>query len=166
MQGRTSKDEWFLDLAERTARQGSCQRRNYAAILVSQQGYIISTGYSGAPKGQPHCAEYGVCWREKNNIPSGGNYNKCRSVHAEMNALLQAGKAAEGCTVYIAGIDAKTGELVASDTCFLCSKMLVNAGVERIVVRIPGGENMVLDPVESFERIEEKELGKLVPIKT
>lgn len=161
MQGRTDKDEWFLDLAERTARQGSCQRRNYGAVIVDKKGYVVSSGYTGAPKGQPHCSEFGVCWREKNNIPSGSNYNKCRSVHAEMNALIQAGKSAEGCTLYLAGIDAKTGNVVASDPCFLCSKMIVNSEIKRIVIRIPGNKNLILDPAESFRRVEEKELGKL-----
>jgi len=164
MQGRTTKEECFLNQAEECAKRGTCQRRNYGAVLVDKEGAVVSTGYSGAPKGQTHCSEYGECWRDKNKIPSGGNYNKCRSVHAEMNALLQAGKEARGSTIYISGIDVKSGEIVAAHPCFLCSKMLVNAGVERIVIRIPGDEALSLDPVESFKKIEEKELGKLVPV--
>jgi len=158
---RTDKHNLFLDLAERFAKNGTCQRRNYGAIIVDKEGTVISTGYSGSPMGQPHCEEYGVCWREKNNIPSGGNYNKCRSVHAEMNALIQAGKAARGTIMYISGIDAKTGKTVVTDTCFLCCKMILNAGISKIIIRTPEGGFVEKDPEESFKRIEEMELGKL-----
>lgn len=155
------KINWFLDLAERCAKEGSCTRRNYGAIIVDKEGTIVSTGYSGAPKGMRHCEEYGVCWREKNNIPSGSNYNKCRSVHAEMNAIIQAGRLARGSTIYISGIDAKTGDQVISDPCFLCSKMILNAGIEKIIVRIPKNEFLEVNPEEMFKKLEERELGKL-----
>lgn len=161
MQGRTNKEEWFLDIAERCARQGTCQRRNYGAVVVDSEGYVISTGYTGSPRCQPHCSEYGPCWRERNSIPSGSNYNKCRSVHAEMNALLQAGRQSNGSTMYIAGVDAKTGMIVEVDTCFLCSKMIVNSGIVKIILRQPDGKYIERNPEESFRRIEEKELGKL-----
>ncbi len=133
---RTDKITWFLDLAQRCAEQGTCLRRNYGAVIVDANGMVVSTGYTGAPCGECDCLDLGVCWREQHNIPPGSNYEKCRSVHAEMNALIQAGKKAIGSVLYLAGIDAKTGALIdAGPPCFLCTKMVVNSRILKIVAR-------------------------------
>ena len=81
------------------------------------------------------CTELNRCWRKEHNIPSGSNYERCRSVHAEMNALLQAGKQARGCTLYLAGFDVETEELTQIWPCFLCSKMIVNSGITNVIMR-------------------------------
>jgi len=129
---RTDKHTYFLDLALRCAKQSTCLRRGFGAVIVDDKGTIISTGYNGAPKGIMHCK---TCWREDNNIPSGSNYEKCLSVHAEQNALIQAGKKARGCTMYLTGIDMKTAEEVYIMPCFLCAKMILNAEIECVVMR-------------------------------
>ena len=128
---RTSKEIYFLDLAFRCAQQGTCLRRNFGAIIVDSMNSIVSSGYSGAPAGSDHCK---TCWREENNIPSGSNYEKCRSVHAEQNALLQAGKGARGCDLYLAGYDVKSGNIVAGKPCYICTKMIVNSRISRVIV--------------------------------
>ena len=129
---RTGKHIYFLDLAKRCAQQSTCLRRGFGAIIVDEIGTIVSTGYTGAPKGIPHCA---TCWRQENNIPSGKNYEKCRSVHAEQNALLQAGKRARGADMYLIGINMEDGCEVCIMPCLLCAKMLINAQINRVYMR-------------------------------
>ena len=127
---RTSKSEYFLDIALRSAKQGTCLRRCFGVVLVDEQNTIVSTGYSGAPRGIPHCK---TCWRTDNNIPSGTRYEKCKSVHAEQNAIISAPpERLEGATIYIAGFDAKTNEIVLAYPCDLCKRMIVNAGIEQV----------------------------------
>ncbi len=154
---RTSREEWFLDIAERCAMQGTCVRRKFGAVLVDRNNTIISTGYNGAPVGQDDCTVL-RCWREENNIPSGSNYEKCRSVHAEMNALLQAGEDANGSVMYVAGVSSVNGECVPAEPCFLCCKLMVNAGVKRIVIRTPDG-NKMYDPERLYWIREAEVLG-------
>lgn len=130
---RTDKTTYFLDVALRCAKQGTCLRRNYGAVLVDTDRHIISTGYTGAPMGVGHCRS---CWRQDNNIPSGSNYEMCMSVHAEMNACLQAGTKAKGATMYLAGYDVETGlEIPNPRPCFLCCKVLFNSQVYAVVTR-------------------------------
>ena len=137
----------FLDLAQRCANQGTCLRRNFGAIIVDEYNTIVSTGYTGAPRKQMDCTELNRCWRKEHNIPSGSNYERCRSVHAEMNALLQAGKLARGCTLYLAGFDVATGELTQIWPCFLCSKMIVNSGIINVIMRTTPDEYKEMDPM-------------------
>jgi len=140
---RTSKEEWFLDLAERCARQGTCLRRVYGAIVVDREATVISTGYCGAPRKVPDCIKLGRCWRKDNNIQSGTHYEKCRSVHAEVNALIQAGKAARGSTLYLVGLDYETGKHVDAHPCSMCARAILNAQISRVVVR--RHDNSILD---------------------
>jgi dCMP deaminase len=148
---RTSRDIYFLDIAHRCAQQGTCLRRNFGAVLVDQSGTIISTGYSGAPRGVLDCTKRKTCWREVNNIPSGQNYERCFSVHAEQNALIQAGKKARGGTMYISGFDVKTGEYERAMPCFLCAKMILNAEISRVVIQTEKDRYISLDPYEIYK---------------
>jgi len=85
---RTNRHQYFLDLAQRCANQGTCLRRNFGAIIVDEFNTIVSTGYTGSPEKQMDCTELNRCWRKDHNIPSGSNYERCRSVHCrdECNA--------------------------------------------------------------------------------
>lgn len=147
---RTDKCIWFLDLAERCAQQGTCLRRNFGAVIVDTNNTVVSTGYTGSPVGQRDCLELGTCWRIDNNIPSGTQYEKCRSVHAEQNAIIQAGKKARGSTLYLSGIDAVSGELVEILPCFLCAKMILNSGIVKVIVRMREG-HLDYDPLEIYQ---------------
>jgi len=129
---RTNNCKFFLDITMRCAEQTTCLRRDFGAVIVDERGTIVSTGYNGSPKGMKHCL---TCWREDNNIPSGQSYEKCRSVHAEQNALIQAGKKSRGATMFLAGIDVKTCEEVFIQPCFLCAKMIVNAEIKNVVMK-------------------------------
>ena len=138
---KTSWEHTWLSVAEAIAHRATCLRRKYGAVIV-KDNKIISTGYCGAPSGMPECTEIMRCWREDNRIPSGSNYEKCFSVHAEQNALLQAGDKADGAIVYIYGetpdgtpiSEAKIGETIYPSVipCFLCTKMMINAGIRSV----------------------------------
>ena len=98
---------------------------------------IVSTGYNGAPRGRKNCMDLGYCTREAMNVPSGERYELCRSVHAEMNAIISAARRDTlGATLYLAGREAKNGELLHDATsCSMCRRVIINAGIDRVVIR-------------------------------
>jgi len=157
---RTNRHQYFLDLALRCAHQGTCLRRNFGAIIVDEFQTIVSTGYTGAPRKQVDCTEIGRCWRKDHRIPSGSNYERCRRVHAEMNALLQAGKLARGCTLYLAGFDVEPGDLTQIWPCFLCSKMIVNSGVRSVIMRTGDETFKEMDPIALYQMRSIEALGE------
>ena len=125
---RKSWDEYFMEIAEIVKTRSTCLRRQVGAVIV-KDNRIITTGYNGAPSGLKHCTEIGGCERARLNIPSGQRHELCRALHAEQNAIIQAAKvgvSTEGATIYI-----------TCQPCVICAKMLVNAGIKRIVF---GGE--------------------------
>ena len=91
MDSRTSKQNYYLDIADAVLERSTCLRRKYGAIIV-RNDEIISTGYNGAPRGRRNCSDLGGCMREKLGIPSGERYELCRSVHAEANAIISASR--------------------------------------------------------------------------
>ena len=98
---------------------------------------IISTGYSGAPRGRHNCTDLGYCIRQKMNIPRGQNYEKCRSVHAEANCIISASRRDMiGATLYLVGRDMKTGEIVGdANSCTMCKRLIINSGIEQVIIR-------------------------------
>ncbi|MBR5152046.1 MAG: cytidine deaminase [Clostridia bacterium] len=133
---RVDKTNYYLDIAETVIERGTCLRRNFGAIIVKNDE-IVSTGYVGAPRGRKNCSDLGYCTREKLQIPRGERYELCRSVHAEANAIISASrKDMLGGDLYLVGKDAKTGELVNNACCCaMCKRMVINAGIERVIVR-------------------------------
>lgn len=133
---RRGKYNYYLDIAETVLERGTCLRRNFGAIIV-QNDEIIATGYTGAPRGRKNCSDLGFCMRDKLNIPRGERYEMCRSVHAEANCIISAERNKMiGATMYLVGRDAKTGELVENtNSCAMCKRLIINSGIERIVVR-------------------------------
>lgn len=138
---RTDKENYYLDIAETVSERGTCLRRNFGAIIVNHDE-IVSTGYNGAPRGRKNCIDTGVCIREKLGIPRGERYEVCRSVHAEANAIISAArKNMLGATLYLVGKDAKTGDYVENaSSCSMCKRLVINAGIERVVIRKPKGD--------------------------
>lgn len=121
---RPSWDEYFMNIAREVSERSTCLRRRVGAVLVHDRR-ILATGYNGAPRGLKHCEQVG-CLREQLNAPPGERHELCRGLHAEMNALIQAalyGVGTKGSTIYS-----------TTYPCSLCVKMLLNAGVERVVV--------------------------------
>lgn len=133
---RKDKINYYLDIAQTVLERSTCLRRQYGAIIVNNDE-IISTGYAGAPRGRKNCCDLGYCIREKLQVPRGERYELCRSVHAEANAIISASRDKTiNATLYLAGKDAKTGELVNnSNPCSMCKRMIINAGITRVIVR-------------------------------
>ena len=133
---RIDKENYYLDIAETVLERSTCLRRCYGAIIVKNDE-IVSTGYNGAPRGRKNCIDLGYCTREAMNIPSGERYELCRSVHAEMNAIISAARRDTlGSTLYLAGREAATGELLRHATsCSMCRRHIINAGIEKVIIR-------------------------------
>ncbi|RPF42963.1 deoxycytidylate deaminase [Thermodesulfitimonas autotrophica] len=120
---RPDWDLYFMTIARVVATRSTCLRRQVGAVLV-KDNRILATGYNGAPSGLRHCLDTG-CLREEQGIRAGERHELCRGLHAEQNAILQAavhGTSIAGATVY-----------TTHHPCVLCAKMLVQAGVKRIV---------------------------------
>jgi dCMP deaminase len=120
---RPTWDEYFMEITHLVARRATCLRRQVGAVLVKDRN-ILATGYNGTPTGIAHCLDVG-CLREKLAIPSGERHELCRGLHAEQNAIIQAAKHGtniDGATLYCTTMP-----------CIICSKMIINAGITRIV---------------------------------
>lgn len=143
---RRDKVNYYLDIAQTVAERGTCLRRNYGAIIVKNDE-IISTGYVGAPRGRKNCSDLGFCIRQQMNIPRGERYEMCRSVHAEANAIISASRnELIDSTLYLVGLEASTGELVANSCCCaMCKRMVINAGIRQVVIRDTHDEYRVVD---------------------
>ena len=133
---RRDKENYYLDIAQTVVERGTCLRRNFGAIIVKND-QIISTGYSGAPRGRRNCCDLGYCLREKMNIPQGERDKLCRSVYAEANDMINEERSDMiDATMYLVGMDARTGELVPdSNSCSMCKRLIINAGLKRLVIR-------------------------------
>ncbi len=124
-----------MSIAELVAQRATCIRRQVGAVLVRDKR-IITTGYNGVPIGISHCLDVG-CLREKQNIPSGERHELCRGLHAEQNAIIQAavhGVSLEGATLYC-----------TNQPCAICSKMLINVRVEKIIYRSGYADELAID---------------------
>ncbi len=122
---RPSWDEYFMEMAQLTAKRSTCLRRQVGAVIVKDK-HIIATGYNGAPAGLPHCDKTG-CLRAELGVPSGERHEICRALHAEQNAIIQAammGNSIEGATIY-----------VTHQPCIICAKMIINARISAIVAK-------------------------------
>lgn len=160
---RRDKFNYYLDIAETVLERGTCLRRNYGAIIVRNDS-IISTGYVGAPRGRANCCDLGYCRREQLHIPRGERYELCRSVHAEANAIIAAPRSEMlGSTLYLVGKDKKTGELISDATsCAMCKRMIINAGIERVVVRNSPDKytiTLVSDWIKNDDSLDDSNLG-------
>lgn len=133
---RRDKHNYYLDIAQTVLERGTCLRRNYGAIIVKNDE-IISTGYTGSPRGRANCTDLGYCIRKKMNIPRGSNYEICRSVHAEANCIISASRRDMiGSALYLVGRDVETGELVSNaSSCTMCKRMIINSGIEQVIIR-------------------------------
>ncbi|WP_456431671.1 deoxycytidylate deaminase [Thermosulfuriphilus sp.] len=119
---RPSWEAYFMSIARLVAERSTCLRRRVGALLVKDKR-ILATGYNGAPSGLRHCLEIG-CLREQLSIPSGQRHELCRGLHAEQNLIIQAayhGISIAGATLFCTHFP-----------CVICTKMLINAGVEEV----------------------------------
>ena len=125
---RISKENYYLNIAQTVLERATCLRRVFGAIIVKNDE-IISTGYNGAPRGRRNCVDMG------------------RSVHAEANAIISAARRdMVGGTLYLVGRNAQTGELLHDATsCAMCRRLVINAGLSKVVIRNTETEYSVVD---------------------
>lgn len=136
---RPSWDQYFMEMAVLTSKRSTCMRRNVGAVIVKDR-HIIATGYNGAPRRIKHCDERGGCLRQKLGVPSGERHELCIALHAEQNAIIQAatlGQSVEGASIY-----------VTHQPCVICAKMIINAGINRIVVKEGYPDKLAVDMLE------------------
>jgi len=151
--GRPSRDKYYLNIAREVCRRGTCLRRQYGAVIVNDD-QIVSTGYAGAPRGVANCVDLGICLRQQMDIPAGQRYELCRSVHAEMNAIIQASRAQTmGAALYLAGIEVATREPTEhTEPCLLCRRVIINSGIINVVIQ-PLAQGIIhLDPRQWIEQ--------------
>ncbi|MBN2110094.1 MAG: cytidine/deoxycytidylate deaminase family protein [Methanosarcinaceae archaeon] len=135
MSDRPSIDEYFLEIATVVAKRSTCLRNKVGAVIARDKR-IISTGYNGAPRNMQHCLDIG-CIRDQNNIASGTHHEKCRAVHAEQNAIIQAalhGVSTDSATLYC-----------THQPCILCAKMIINSNIKKVVYIHPYPDTDALD---------------------
>jgi len=114
---RPTWDEYFMRIAAVVATRATCDRKHVGAIIVDPLRRIVSTGYNGSAKGLPHCDDAGHELKEID-----GRMSCVRTLHAESNALDDAGRRADGGTLYVTVVP-----------CYDCAKRIANAGIKRVV---------------------------------
>lgn len=138
---RPDWDIYFLDIVELVSRRSTCRRRSVGAGLVRDRR-ILATGYNGAPSKLEHCLDIG-CLREQLNVPSGERHELCRGLHAEQNVIIQAalhGVITKGSTLYC-----------TNHPCVICAKMIINAGIIRIVIRDGYSDKLAADMLKEAD---------------
>lgn len=163
MTKKLTKDEYYLNIAKAASLRGTCLSITFGCIIVKDD-QIISTGYVGAPRKTKDCAELGYCIRRQKNIPSGTGYEMCRSVHAEMNAIINAARSGVsllGGDLYLYCMknepDGKYS-LVKSYPCLLCKKMIINAGINRFIGNLEDGSiatHKVEDWIKDWQELDD-----------
>jgi dCMP deaminase len=131
---RPTWDEYFMNIVDMVKTRSTCMRRQVGAVIVRDKR-ILTTGYNGTPSGLKHCGEVG-CLRDELKIPSGERHELCRGIHAEQNAIIQAavfGVSVQNSTIY-----------VNLSPCILCTKMIINAGITRIVTKEAYNDSLAL----------------------
>ncbi len=146
---RRDKINYYLDIADTVSARSTCLRRRYGAVIVNHD-QIISTGYVGAPRGRQNCCDLGDCVRERLQVPRGERYELCRSVHAEMNAIISAPREEMiGATMYLVGREVSTGEYIKNSVCCsLCKRVVINSGIERVIIRDNDSDYRVIEVME------------------
>ncbi len=163
MPQKIDKDNYYMKIAETVAIKSSCLCITFGCIIVKDD-QIISTGYVGAPRKTMDCIDLGFCIRRKKNVKSGTGYEMCRSVHAEMNAIINAARAGVSLLggdmfLYTAKrVDGDKTVPVKAYPCLLCKKMIINAGLNRFVGNNEDGTlstYFIGDWVKNWQEIED-----------
>ena len=128
---RFSKDKYYINIAKAVSKRSTCLRRQYGAVIINNDE-IVSTGYNGSPRGETNCCDIGICKR-LDKLHNSGDYSDCHSVHAEQNAIISASrKEMIGATLYLYGEE--NGKVIEDCVpCPICSRMIKNSGIVRIV---------------------------------
>lgn len=129
---RINKNDYYIEIAASVAARSTCLRRQYGAVIVKNDE-IIATGYNGAPRGEDNCCDVGYCQRAEKGVPHGQQYEKCKAVHAEMNAIISAARRDMiGSTLYLVGFENRRP--IRAVPCDICTKLIKNAGIEQVII--------------------------------
>lgn len=155
MLDRRDKQNYYLDIAEVVLERGTCLRRNFGSVIVNND-QVISSGYSGAPRGRKNCIDTGKCIRESLKVPRGERYELCRSVHSEANAIIHASRSKMlGASIYLVGKDVATGGYVENaSSCSMCKRLIINAGIHEVIVRRTNDEYVTINVEEWIDNDE------------
>ncbi len=156
---RPSKREYYLDIARKIGERSTCFRNGLGAIIVKND-QIVATGYIGACRKTKDCLERGKCLRDVLEIGHGERYEICRSVHAEQNAIINAARSGAsilGGEMYVSGTKAN-GENIDAFPCYICKKMIINAGLETVICSNKQGGYEVFSVNEWVEDWQKKDL--------
>lgn len=125
-----TKDEYYLGIALAVAKKSTCLKKQYGAVIVKNDT-ILSTGYNGPVRGEPHCAKCTKVSCDKDML----EYSSCPACHAEMNCIISASRDEMlGATLYLAGYITSTGEENLNvEPCEICLRLIKNAGIDRVV---------------------------------
>lgn len=130
--GRPSVEEWGVRMAEAASSRAECTRRLVGAIVLDSDGRIVGAGYNGAPAGKPSCLD-GACPRAFSGVAPGSSYDtgpgSCIAIHAEANALLDAGRLARGGQLF-----------VSTSICDGCLRLAKGSRIVWVHCRKPNGE--------------------------
>lgn len=157
---RPKKDEYYLNIAKQVAERSTCFRNQGGAIIV-RDDQIVATGYIGAPRKTKDCFERGECLRDKLRIPHGKQYEMCRSVHSEMNAIInsaRAGVSLLGGDLFNYAKNPKDNTARDGFPCFICKKMIINCGIKRVVCSTKAGGMQIFDTADWIKDWQEKDL--------
>lgn len=157
---RPSKDQYYLNIAKEVSQRGTCFRLIGGSIIVKDD-QIISTGYIGAPRKTKDCFERGYCLRDELKIPHGTRYEICRSVHCEQNAIINAARAGVsllGGTMYTYEENGKTNEKIDALPCYICKKIIINSGLEKVVCSMKEGDLKIFNTDDWAEEWREKDI--------
>lgn len=153
---RTSKENYYLDIAQTVSERSTCLRKHFGAIIVKND-IIISTGYNGTPRGRKNCSDINYCMRDELNIPRGERYELCRSVHAEANAIIHAARTDMiGATLYLVGREVESGSYVANaNPCSMCKRLIINSGIETVIIRDDSDNYRVIQVTDEWIKNDE-----------
>ncbi|MEJ2154189.1 MAG: cytidine/deoxycytidylate deaminase family protein [Desulfobacteraceae bacterium] len=141
VQNRPSWEAYFMDITCLVAKRSTCTRRAVGAVIIKDRR-LLATGYNGAPSHIRHCAEVG-CLRAQMKVPSGERHELCRGIHAEQNAIIQAayhGVSIKGATLFC-----------TNQPCSICAKMIINAGIKRIVYQSGYADPLAMEMLDEAE---------------
>jgi dCMP deaminase len=147
---RPSWEEYFIRIAAVVASRSTCLRRRYGAVIVKDR-VIVSTGYTGAPRGSVNCVDINRCKRRELNVPPGERYELCEAVHAEQNAIINgAPERMKDASIYIAGFE-EDGSSAEGKPCLLCARMIRNSQIREVVYFSKAGEIIRIADLQGLE---------------
>lgn len=155
---RITREEMYLRMAHDCAMRSTCMRGNTGCVIVDVYDTVVSTGYNGAAKGHEDCQERGYCWRNENNVKSGEHYERCYAIHAEQNALIQAGKSSRCASMYMVSVN-QDGDIECKLPCLLCSRMIVNANIAEVMIATDNNYEYRLFSPEHIYNMRHEEAG-------